>query len=119
GDAGKSETLRAIRRTLEDDKCRLSGTDCVLLACYHKMLEGDEDLDTRRLNIFLHSYDRKPSNSTKIVELMARKGWMETRSEALHAHKTFALTEEGVRHAGEVLGRFRYAEGGDRLSLVD
>lgn len=118
GDVRKSETLRAVRKTLEDGACRLSGSECVMLACYHKMLEGEDDLDTRRLNIFLHSYDRKPSNSTKIVELMARKGWMETRSEALHAHKTFALTPEGVAHAEELLARFKHADGGERLSLV-
>jgi len=96
-DKQTGEILWSIRQTLEDKKFRLSGTEAVMLASYHKHLEGDEHLDTKRLNLFLQSFERKPANTTKIVDNLAKKRHMETRSDGMHSHKTFLLTRTGQK----------------------
>ncbi len=112
--AGKA--LRAVRLVLEDKACRLSGSEGVILASYHKFLEGDEHLDTKRLNLFLGSFDRKPANTTKIVDTLAKKRLMEARSEGMHSHKVFALTRSGQLHAEALLDQL---EDSSRLSVVN
>jgi DNA-binding MarR family transcriptional regulator len=114
-----SERLQNIRRVLADLKYRLSGSECVLLACLAKALEGEDYVDTKRLNILLHSYDRKPSNTTKIVDTLEKKSWLEIRSDGLHAHKLFRLTRGGEDHAGDLLVRLIQAGGNDRLAVVE
>lgn len=117
-DLQTSETLREIRITLEDQNIRLSGSESVLLASYHKLLEGDEHLDTKRINIFLHSFDRKPSNSTKIVDILSRKNLIESRSDGPHAHKTFSLTRAGEDQVRGLLVQLQGSAGTERLAVV-
>lgn len=113
------ETLWSIRKILEDKKYRLSGTESVMLASYHKHLEGDQDLDTKRLNLFLQSFDRKPANTTKIVDTLAKKRHIETHSDGMHSHKTFSLTSSGQTQAHNLLTDLNSGESGDRLAVVD
>jgi len=118
GDTDTTECLQGIRRAMEDSRCRLSGTESVLLACLTKSMEGEEYADTKRLNILLHSYGRKPSNTTKIIDIMEKKSWLEIRSDGLHAHKSFRLTREGHEHAKSLLARLDQADGDGRLAIA-
>ena len=113
------KTLWSIREVLEDKQFRLSGTEAVMLASYHKHLEGDEDLDTKRLNLLLQSFDRKPANTTKIIDTLAKKKHMETRSDGMHSHKVFCLTSHGQSQAQSLLADLSSGESGDRLAVVD
>ncbi len=113
------ETLWSIRRILEDKKYRLSGMESVMLASYHKRLEGDEDMDTKRLNLFLQSFDRKPANTTKLVDTLAKKRYMETHSDGMHSHKTFSLTASGQSQTANLLTDIDSGESHDRLAVVD
>jgi len=119
GDLLTSEMLQEIRRILEDLKYRLSGSESVSLACLCKALEGEDYLDTKRLNILLHSYGRKPANTTKIVDVLEKKSLMEIRSDGLHAHKLFRLTRAGEERARQLLAQLDSAGGLDRLAVVD
>lgn len=118
-DSRVADTLRDIRRILEDQTYRLSGSESVLLASMSKLLEEDEYLDTKRLNILLHSYDRKPSNTTKIVDTLDKKSLMEIRSDGLHSHKTFRLSRQGEEHTRDLLAQLNRSTSGDRLAVVD
>ena len=119
GDLVTSACLQGIRRVLEDLKYRLSGSESVMLACMAKALEGEEYVDTKRLNILLHSYGRKPSNTTKIVDTLEKKLSMEIKSDGLHAHKLFRLTRRGEERAKDLLAQLDSAESKDRLAVVD
>lgn len=118
-DESVSESLRAIRAIFNDASYRLSGTETVLLASYYKLLEGSEETDTKKLNVLLHSHHRKPANTTKIVDTLAKKELMEIRSDGLHAHKQFFLTNTGQKQAADLLQQLSSAVGGERLSVVD
>jgi|TARA_B110000908_G_scaffold168059_1_gene222196 hypothetical protein len=118
-DSKVADTLRDIRGILQDQKYRLSGSEAVLLASMSKLLEGDEYLDTKRLNILLHSFDRKPSNTTKIVDTLDKKSLMETRSDGLHSHKTFRLSRRGEDQVSDLLAQLNRSTGSDRLAVVD
>ncbi len=119
GDTDTSEALCDIRQVLVDEKFRLSGSECVLLACLSKQLEGEDFTDTKRINILLHSFNRKPSNTTKVVDGMEKKGLLEIRSDGLHAHKMYCLTNRGQRHVTSLLERLSGTSGNDRLAIVD
>ena len=108
-----------MRRVLADQKFRLSGNECVLLACLGKRLEGEDFTDTKRINIQLHSYGRKPSNTTKVVDSLEKKGFLEIRSDGLHSHKMYCLTDRGQQHVTSLLDRLAGEGGGDRLAVVD
>ena len=118
GDSRVSASLKEVREFLEEEGLRLSGSESVLLACYGKRLEGEDWMDTKRLNILLGSFGRKPSNTTKIVEILAKKGLVEVDSEALHAHKTYQLTGSGVREVTSLVEELRGSGGRDRLTMV-
>lgn len=118
GDALTSEALGKVRRVLADRKFRLSGNECVLLACLGKRLEGEDFTDTKRINILLHSFGRKPSNTTKVVDALEKKALLEIRSDGLHAHKLYCLTDQGQRHVWALLERLAGEGGGDRLAVV-
>ncbi|BDS06583.1 hypothetical protein NT6N_16230 [Oceaniferula spumae] len=119
GDDRRSESLRQVHGILDDEKYRLSGSESVLLGCHYKMLEGDDEVDTKRLNILLHRFNRKPANTTKIVDTLTKKKLMETSSEGMHSHKTFFLTPAGQDHVNYVLGQLSNSAVRDRLSVVD
>ncbi len=119
GDTHTSETLCDLRRLLADQNFRLSGSECVLLACLSKRLEGEEFTDTKRINILLHSFNRKPSNTTKVVDGMEKKELLEIRSDGLHAHKMYCLTDRGQRHVWALLERLPGSNSSDRLAIVD
>ena len=119
GDLQTSQYLQDIRQLLADLTYRLSGSESVLLACLAKALEGEEHLDTKRLNILLHSYERKPANATKIVDALEKKAWLEIRSDGLHAHKLFRLTRAGEDRARELLAQVGRVAGSERLAIVD
>ncbi len=114
-----AERIRGIRAVLEDKRVRLSGTESVLLAGQVKALEGEDYTDTKRINILLTMYDRKPSNTTKIVDTLEKKQLMEIQSDGLHAHKTFRLTSLGEAQAEGLMSRLEREDCGDRLAVVD
>jgi replicative superfamily II helicase len=108
GDQQTSQSLQDTRQVLS-----------VLIACFAKALEGEEHMDTKRLNILLHSYDRKPANTTKIVDALEKKAWMEIRSDGLHSHKLYRLTRRGEERAQDLIEQLVHSGGGDRLAVVD
>ncbi len=116
--AHTTQALSDTRQILENLKIRLSGSEAVLLASYIKWLEGEEHQDTKRLNILLSSYQRKPSNTTKIVDTLTKKHFLETQSDGLHSHKTFQLTRTGEEHAAALLERLLGSSDKDHLALV-
>lgn len=118
GDQKTSETLRAIRKFLDDPSYRLSGSDCVLLACLYKELEGEEHVETKRINIYLHSYDRKPANTTKIVDHLEKKDLIKINSEGLHSHKMYRLTKEGQACTWTLIDRLTEDGGRERLAVI-
>jgi len=118
GDQKTSETLRTIRRLLDDPSYRLSGSECVIIACLYKELEGEEHVETKRLNIFLHSYDRKPANTTKIVDNLEKKDLIKINSDGLHSHKMYRLTKDGQNNAWSLLDRLTEEGGKERLSVM-
>ena len=119
GDLQTSQCLQDIRAVLADPQCRLSGSESVLLASLAKVLEGEDYMDTKRLNILLHSYERKPSNTTKIIDALEKKAWMEIRSDGLHSHKLFRLTRHGEDRARDLLAQIGHIGGSERLAIVD
>lgn len=119
GDENTSETLRSIRRVLDDPDYRLSGSECVILACMYKGLEGEEHLETKRINIFLHSYERKPANTTKIVDNLEKKDLIEIHSDGLHSHKTYKLSSQGKGNAWSLIERLSQSGKKERLSVLD
>ena len=76
-------------------------------------------MDTKRLNILLHSYGRKPANTTKIVDALEKKAWMEIRSDGLHSHKLYRLTRAGEDRARNLIEQLVHSDSGDRLAIVD
>ena len=118
GDQKTSDTLKIIRRVLDDSTYRLSGSECVLLACLYKELEGDEDVETKRINIYLHSYDRKPANTTKIVDNLEKKNLIQISSDGLHSHKNYRLTKEGQNSAWSLIDRLTEDGGNEKLSVM-
>lgn len=113
-----SKELWTIRQVLEDKELRMSGADAVMLASYHKLLEGDKELDTKRLNLFLQSFGRKPANTTKIVDTLAKKRLMGTQSDGMHSHKTFSLTPSGQDQSQILLNGLSREDSDERLSVV-
>ena len=61
-------------------------------------------MDTKRINILLDSFGRKPSNTTKIIDTLEKKALLEIRSDGLHSHKTFCLTHKGEVHGEGSVG---------------
>lgn len=118
GDQKTSDTLKTIRRILEDTSYRLSGNECVLLACLYKELEGEEALETKRINIYLHSYDRKPANTTKIVDHLEKKKLIKIDSDGLHSHKMYRLTKAGQDNTWTLIQRLTEEGGSERLSVL-
>lgn len=116
GDQDIADNLRDIRGVLGDQGYRLSGNECVLLACLSKELESEDYTDTKRINIFLQSYDRKPSNTTKIADGLEKKQCIEMSSDGLHSHKMYRLTKRGQAMAWSLLERFTSA--GGKLSVM-
>lgn len=116
-DQNIADQLRDIRKVFSDQDYRLSGNECVLLACLSKELEGEDYIDTKRLNIFLHSFDRKPSNTTKIVDGLEKKKLIEINSDGLHSHKMYRLTQRGQGSAWSLLERFSQPAG--KLSVME
>ena len=112
-------SLREIRGYLEDGDLALSGPEAVLLASFCKHQEGAEVLDTKGVNILLDSYDRKPSNTTSIVEKLGKRGLIAVEDSGLHAHKLYQLTGDGRRDAWDIVGRLRRGRGKKRFSVVD
>ena len=119
GDIHTSESLNDIQQVLADQKFRLSSGESVLLACLRKQLEGEDFTDTKRINILLHSFHRKPSNTTKVVDGLEKKGLVEIRSDGLHAHKMYCLTQRGHSQVMALLDRLGGSGGNDRLAVVD
>ncbi len=119
GDQQTTETLKSIRKVLDDSSYRLSGSDCVMLACLYKELEGETNLETKRINIYLHSYDRKPANTTKIVDLLERKNWIKINSDGLNSHKSYRLTNEGQTNAWSLIDRLCQNHSGEKLSVME
>lgn len=111
--------LREVRTYLEDEGLALSGPEVVLLAAFCKHQEGAEVLDTKGVNILLDSYERKPSNTTSIVEKLVKKGLITLEDAGLHAHKSFQLTSTGRQAAWDLVGRLRRGRGKRRLTVVD
>lgn len=121
GDQNTSEKLRSIRSVIDDPSYRLSGSECVLLACLYKELEGEEHLETKRINIWLHSYERKPANTTKIVDQLEKKELIQINSDGLHSHKSYRLTKDGHTNAWSLLERLSESSnnsGGKKLSSL-
>jgi DNA-binding MarR family transcriptional regulator len=119
GDQKTTEALKSIRKVLDDNSYRLSGSDCVILACLYKELEGEEHVETKRINIYLHSYDRKPANTTKIVDHLEKRNLIETNSDGLHSHKTYRLTKEGRTNAWSLIDRLSQSGARERLSVME
>ena len=111
-----ADNLRDIRKVLADQEYRLSGNECVLLGCLSKQLEGEDYTDTKRINIFLQSYERKPSNTTKIADGLEKKNLIEINSDGLHSHKMYRLTQHGQASAWSLLERFSH--NGNKLSVM-
>jgi len=118
GDEQTTDILRSIRHILDEPSYRLSGNDCVLLACYFKLLEEEEHLETKRINIFLHSYDRKPANTTKIVDQLEKKKLIKISSDGLHAHKSYQLTSHGKNAAQDLIQRLNNENGNEKLAVI-
>ena len=79
---------------------------------YYLHEEGNEMLESKRINIFLDSFGRKPANSTSIVDKLGAKGAVTIEADGLHAHKKFRLTGAGQEEAMEIVGRLRRGTGG-------
>lgn len=116
-DARSVQSINEIRGILGDPKHRLSGSECVLLAANIKLLEGEDYTDTKRLNILLSQHDRKPANTTKIVDTLEKKSLLEIHSDGMHSHKTFVLTNKGQQQAIDLLAILKGP--GERLAVVD
>ena len=116
GDRAAAKGIREVREYLEDPAVDLSGPEAVMLGSYYMHEEGHESLDSKRLNIFLDSYDRKPANSTSIVEKLSVRGVVSVEDDGPHTHKKFRLTTKGREESLELLGRLRRRGGG--LSVV-
>ncbi len=119
GDQKTSDTLRTIRRSLDNPSHRLSGSECVILACFYKELEGEEYVETKRINIYLHSYNRKPANTTKIVDNLEKKNLIKIKSDGLHSHKMYSLTKEGQNNAWNLIERLSDSSGNDKLAVME
>ena len=72
----------------------------------------NEMLESKRINIFLDSFGRKPANSTSIVDKLGARGAVPIEADGLHAHKKFRLTGQGRQEAMEIVGRLRRGTGG-------
>jgi hypothetical protein len=90
----------------------------VILACLYKELEGEEHLETKRINIYLHSYDRKPANTTKIVDHLERKNFLKISSDGLHSHKAYRLTKDGQNNAWSLINRLTQTGAREKLSVI-
>ncbi len=112
GEREAAQGIRELRGYLEDRKVELSGPEAVILGSYYLHEEGNEMLESKRLNIFLDSYGRKPANSTSIVEKLGARGAVAIEADGLHSHKKFRLTAEGREEAMEIVGRLRRGGGG-------
>ena len=117
-DRRAAEMLREVREVLGNAEVTLSGPESVILACYSLQEEGQELLESRRLNVFLESFERKPANSSNIVEKLAGRGVLAVQDEGPHSHKKFSLTAAGRQEAWDLLARLRKAHPQVSLSVV-
>lgn len=107
GERQAAQIFRELRRYLEAEAIDLSGPECVILGSYYLHEDGHDTLESKRLNIFLESYGRKPANSTSIVDKLAARGLVRVEADGLHAHKKFRLTGAGREEALELVTRLR------------
>ena len=109
--------LKEIRAYLEDAEVKLSGPESVVLASYYLHEEGSEWLESKRLNILLDSYERKPANSTSIIDKLIGRGVMILEEGRPNAHKKFQLTPSGRQEAWDTVARVRaeHKEGGFKI----
>lgn len=114
-DRAAAKGFREIREYFEDAAVDLSGPEAVILGSYYMHEDGHDSLDSKRLNIFLDSYDRKPANSTSIVEKLSARGAVKVDDGGPHTHKKFHLTAQGRQEAVNLLGNLRRGGG---LSVV-
>jgi hypothetical protein len=118
-DRATAVALKETREYLGNPKVKFSGPESVILASYHLQEEGSEWLESKRLNILLDSYERKPSNSTSIIDKLIARGMMELEDGRPHSHKKFQLTDSGREESWEILARVRSElKGGGKLSVV-
>ena len=106
-DRATAVALKETRTYLGNLDIKLSGPESVILASYHLHEEGSEWLESKRLNILLDSYERKPSNSTSVIDKLIARGLMELEEGRPHSHKKFQLTEAGKEEAWDILARVR------------
>lgn len=116
GDRAVAKGLEELREFLRDGQVDLSGPEAVILASYSMHEEGQDWLDSKRLNIFLDSYHRKPANSTSIVEKLGARQVVNVEDGGPHTHKKFQLTPKGREEAVKLIATLR--RGGGGLSVV-
>ena len=116
-DRATALALKEIRAYLEDGGVKLSGPESVVLASYYLHEEGAEWLESKRLNILLDSYDRKPANATSIIDKLVGRGVMILEEGRPHSHKKFQLTKAGRQEAWDTVARVRaeHKEGGFKV----
>lgn len=110
--------LKEVRAYLEDASVKLSGPESVVLASYYLHEEGSEWLESKRVNILLDSYDRKPANATSIIDKLIGRGVMILEEGRPHAHKKFQLTKAGREEAWEVVARVRAEHKSGKFKVV-
>ena len=118
GEREAAQIFRELRGYMEDSAVDLSGPESVILGSYYLHEEGNEMLESKRINIFLDSFGRKPANSTSIVDKLGARGAVAIEADGLHAHKKFRLTSEGREEALELVGRLRRLSRDGKFAVV-
>ena len=59
------------------------------------------------------------TKTMQVVDSLEKKGFLEIRSDGLHSHKMYCLTDRGQQHVTSLLDRLAGEGGGDRLAVVD
>jgi hypothetical protein len=119
GEHAAAQSLAEFRKILESPQLEMSGPEAVMAGSYYMHEEGHEWLDSKRLNIFLDSYGRKPANSTSIVDKLESRGLMEVDADGPHAHKKFRLTKKGSLEAVDLYGELRRRRRDGGLAVVN
>lgn len=119
GEHAVAQSFKEFRDLLDDSQLVMSGPEAVLAGSYYMHEEGHEWLDSKRLNIFLDSYSRKPANSTSIVDKLESRGIMEVDADGPHAHKKFRLTKKGSLEAVDLFGELRRRRRDIGLAVVN
>ncbi len=119
GDKAVAQSFREIRDYLQDPRMEMSGPEAVILGSFYMHEDGHDSLDSKRLNIFLDSYDRKPANSTSIVDKLNSRGILRVDDDGLHSHKKFRLTSKGREESIELLSRLRRRGRDGGLAVVN